>query len=127
MVSQREIAKYLKQVRKGCPAPYRRKLMTEIRNNLSEFLDDRPECTMEDILKHFGPPEKFADEYLLAMEDAERRTILHKAKWIKLAVCFGTAMIILIVAIAAIWIVYENSQSVIHYSYDEIIEQTYWY
>lgn len=79
---------------------------------------------MEDVLEHFGSPEKFADEYLFAMDDVERRIILHNTRWIKLVVCFGIATIILVIAIAAIWIVYENSQSVIHYDYEEIIEHS---
>lgn len=122
MVTQKEITKYLRQTERVCPAPYRRKLITELQNNLSEFLDDNPEHTMDDVLEHFGSPEKFADEYLLAMDDRGRKVILHKTRCIKLAVCFGTAMAILIIAIAALWIVHENSQSVIHYCYEEIIE-----
>lgn len=122
MINQKEIAKYVRQAGKGCPSPYRRKLKKELQNNLSDFLADNPEHTMENVLEHFGSPEKFADECLLAMDEAGRRNILHKTKWIKKVVCVGIAAVVLIIAIAAIWIVRENSQSVIYYYYEEILE-----
>lgn len=120
MVNQGEIAKYLRQARKGCPASYRRKLITEIRNNLSEFLDDNPECTMEDVLDHFGPPEKFADEYLLAMDNNDRINVFRKAGCVKKTICVGIAAIVLIVAIATVWIVHENSQTVGYFYFEEV-------
>lgn len=122
MVNQSEIAKYVRQAGKECPAPYRRKLITELQNNLSDFLEDNPEYTMKDVMEHFGSPEKFSDECLLAMDEAGRRNILSKTRWIKKVVCVGIATAVLIIAIAAIWIVSENSQSAAHYYYEEIIE-----
>lgn len=106
MINQRDIAKYVKQVGKRCPAPYRRKLMTELPDNLADFVNDNPEASMEDILKHFVSPEKFADECLLTMDETKRRNILHRAAWSGKVVCMGIAMAIAIVlgviAIAAI-------------------------
>lgn len=120
MVNQREISKYVRQSRKGCPAPYRRKLITELQNNLSDFLENNPERTMEDVLEHFGFPEKFADEYLLVMDDKDRMNALHKARWVRKTICVGVATIVLIVAIASVWIVRENSQTVGYYYFEEV-------
>ena len=120
MVNQGEIAKYLRQAGKGCPAPYRRKLITEIRNNLSKFLEDNPECTMDDVLGHFGSPEKFADEYLLAMDNTDRINVFRKTGWVKKTICIGVAGIVLIVAIATAWIVRENSQTAGYFYFEEI-------
>lgn len=93
MVNQREIAKYVRQAGKKCSAPYRRKLIAELQNSLSDFFEDNPEHSMEDILEHFGSPEKFADEYLLAMDRAERSNLLRIAKWIKITVCVSITII----------------------------------
>lgn len=102
MIDQRDIAKYVRQVGKRCPASYRRKLITELPNNLADFVKDHPEATMEDILKHFGSPEKFADEYLLTMDETKRRNIFHKAAWSGKVVCLGIAIALAIIAVAVI-------------------------
>ena len=120
MVSQKEISKYIRRVGKGCQFSFRRKMIMELQNNLSDFLDGHPECTMDDVLSHFGTPEKFADEYILAMEVADRQKILRKTKLVKKGVCTGVAMVILIVMATAILIVHENSQSVGDYYTDVI-------
>lgn len=44
MVTQKEITKYLRQTERVCPAPYRRKLITELQNNLSELCDVWCKC-----------------------------------------------------------------------------------
>ena len=122
IVNEGEIAKYLRQAKKGCPAPYRRKLIVELQNNLYEFLENNPEHTMEDVLEHFGSPERFADEYLLAMDNYDRINAFRKTKWIRKMLCIGVATIVLIVAIATVWIVCENSQTVGYFYFEEVHE-----
>lgn len=112
MIHQKELTNYVRQVGKKCPTLYRRKLTAELHDSLSDFLEDTPEHTMADVLEHFGSPEKFADEYLLTMDETERRTVLHKARWIRKAVSAGMAIAILIIAVVVGWIVHDNSQSV---------------
>ena len=75
MVSQREISQYIKAAGKGCPFSFRRKLTADLQNSLSDFLDTRPECTMEDVLLHFGSPEKFADEYVMTLDTVARQKL----------------------------------------------------
>lgn len=120
MISQREMNKYIKTVGKGCPFSFRKKLTADLRNSLSDFLDEHPECTMEDILLHFGCPEKFADEYIMTLDTAARQKLLHKEKSVKKIICLGVAIAVLVISIAAIVIVYENYTSVGSYYTDEI-------
>lgn len=122
MVEQREITNYVRQAGDGLPFAVRRKLRTDLQNSLSDFLDTRPDRTMDDVVEHFGSPEKFMDEYVLAMEPARRRKLLRKAKWFKRTVCIGIAVAVLIVATGTIWIVRENSRTVGYYYTEEVIE-----
>lgn len=122
MISQKEISKYIRQAGKGCPFTYRKIMITELKNNLSDFLNANPDCTMEHVLHHFGTPNRFLDEYLLALEEKERVNAFRKARHIRNAVYAGIAAIILIIAIAAACIVHENSRTAIYYYYEEIIE-----
>ena len=117
---QKEISEYIRQVGKSCPYPFRRKLLLELQSNLSDFLYVHPDCTMEDVLSHFGTPEKFADEYILAMDTVDRQIILQKGRFLKKVVCVGMIIVLLIVISAAAWIVHENAQSVGNYYTDEI-------
>ena len=122
MVSQKEVSKYIKRAGKGCPRPFRRKLSEELQNNISDFLDKDSGRTMEDVLSHFGSPEKFVDEYILAIDIENRQKMLRKAGQARRAVCVGISVIILIIAAAAFMIVRENSRTAGCYYTDTIIE-----
>lgn len=122
MVSQKEIFKYVRQVGRGCPFVYRKKLKSELKDNLYDFLKDNPGYTMEHVLNHFGTPQRFLDEYLLALEEKDRINVFHKTRHLRFAVYVGIAAIIFIIAIAAIWVVHENSRTAIYYYYEEVIE-----
>ncbi len=112
IIPQKEFTNYVMRAGKKCHTSYRRELTAELQNSLSDFIEDTPNHTMADVLEHFGSPEKFADEYLLTMDETERRTVLHKARWIRKAVSAGMAIAILIIAVVVGWIVHDNSQSV---------------
>ncbi len=121
MITQKEVAKYLKQVRRFLPYPFKKKLVTELQNNISDFLDENPNSTYDNFISHFGTPQKFADEYILSVDEDTRKKAIHKTKWIKRCIIIGISVIILIALITAIWIICENSQTVITY-YSEGIE-----
>lgn len=119
MTNQTEIKHYLNQVKKHCPYPVRKKLMEELESNLSDFLEQYPDSTITDIVEHFGSPEKFADEYILAMDESRRRGILRKSKWIKRMIFIAALLILLVITVTAVWIVHENSQDVTVYYTEE--------
>ena len=73
MTQQKIISSYLRQVKWNCPFSFRRKLITDLKSHLFDYFDDNPGSTYEDITNHLGPPEKFADEYLLVMEETARK------------------------------------------------------
>lgn len=120
MVNQRDISKYVWQAKKDCPVLFRKKLAAELQSNLSDFLETHPECTMDHVRAYFGSPEKFADEYLLALDAADRQKLFRKAKWVRKVVFIGTVIVVLVITVAAIWIVNENSRSAGYYYTNEI-------
>lgn len=77
---------------------------------------------MEDIINHLGPPEKFADEYLLLMDEPIRKKIIQKDRWIKWSCLTGVAAIVLIAAVTAFGILYEVSQTKVYYCYEYVTE-----
>jgi len=102
---------------------YGYQLSQELQNNISDFLDKDSERTMEDVLIHFGPPEKFADEYILAIDTKNRQKMLHKAGQVRKTICIGISVMVLIIAVAAFMIVRENSRTAGYYYTDTITEQ----
>ena len=113
---------YLKQVKKYCPLSFRKKLITELKNDLLDFLENHPDSTLENIYQHFGTPETFASEYILAMDNEQRQELINRSKWNKRCVLAGVILIVLIIFTAAVWIVHENSQDVAAYYREEIID-----
>lgn len=119
MTNQTEIKNYLKQVKKHCPRAFRKKLMKELEGSLYDFFEQRPDGTTADIIQHFGSPESFADEYILAMDETTRQGVLHKSKWVKRIVFIAVLIIVLVVGAAAACIIRENSQHVGRYYMEE--------
>ncbi len=120
MVKPNDISNYLKQIGKKVPFAFRKKLITELRHNISEYIDEYPNSTIEDVIDHFGTPEKFADEYILAMDENARKEAIYKAGLIKKSIFITLAIMLLIITTTAIWIICENSQTAGYY-YEEVI------
>lgn len=122
MTQQKIISIYLKQVKRNCPFYFRKKLISDLKNYLFDYLDDNPGSTLEDIKNNLGPPEKFADEYFLVMEETTRKKTICKAKWVKYSILFGIASIVLIIAVTAIMMLVKISQTRVHY-YNEYVTE----
>lgn len=122
MTQQKIISSYLKQVRKNCPFSFRNKLIADLRSHLFDYFEDNPGTTFEDITNHLGPPEKFADEYLLVMDETARKKAIQKNRWVKWSVLTGVAAIVLIIAVTAVWMLVEVSQTRVYHSREYITE-----
>lgn len=112
---QKCFSDYIKQSGKNCPLSFRKKLTADLSNSIYEYLEENQSATLEDITDRFGSPEQFADEYILAMDETSRKNALHKAKWNKCCILIGVAAVVLILAITAVWIIHENSQTAGYY------------
>lgn len=124
MTQEKLIAAYIRQVKKKCPLPIRKKLTVDLESYLLDYLDDHPCNTLEDLTSSLGTPEKYVDEYFLSMEEAARRNLLFKTVWLKRSILGGIAAIVLIILVTAGWLVYETSQTMVYYYYEYIPENT---
>lgn len=116
------VSSYLKQVKKNCPFTIRKKLITNLKAHLFDYLDDNPESTIEDIINHLGPPEKYADEYLLVMDETTRKKSIQKNKLIKYCILFGTIAILFSIALTAVIMLIKISQIRVYYYYEYVTE-----
>ena len=73
MNKQNIFSDYVKQAGKNCPSSFKKKLIVDLTDTLSEYLNENPNASLEDVTNRFGSPEKFADEYILAMDETSRK------------------------------------------------------
>lgn len=123
MTRQEIISSYLRQVRRSCPFSFRKKLITDLESHLSDYFDDHPCSTLEDVINHLGHPEKIADECLLAMDDTVRQRILNKTKWIKRSILIGISVIVLITAFTAVYTLISISETRVYYIQEYVIDE----
>ena len=117
MNSQKEVKRYLKTAEKNCTGSFKKKLRADLKNYLYDYIEENPDSSFDDIVHHFGEPDKFADEYILAMDDMTRKKLISKSKWIKRIVIIGVIAVFVIAVITAIWIITENSKTAgVYYS-----------
>ena len=123
MTRQEIVSSYLRQVRRNCPFSFRRKLITDLESHILDYLDDNPGSTLEDVINYLGPPEKIADECLLAMDEIARQRILDKTKWIKRAILIGISIIVLITACTAFYTLIKISETRVYYIQESITNE----
>lgn len=58
------INRYLRKVKKFCPYSIRNRLIRELENDLTDYLNDNPGASFYDIEQYFGNPDNLALEYL---------------------------------------------------------------
>lgn len=72
--------------------------------------------TMAEVREHFGTPNEFAKESMSVLDDDEIQRQIKKSKYIKRIVAILVAVLVLIFAITAVWIIAENSRTAVYYS-----------
>ncbi len=112
MTEQQIKASYIRQVCRKCPPAVRKRMKRDLADSLSDYFEEHPGASMDEIRQHFGAPDAIGDEQLLAMDEDSRTRIVSRAAWVRRVILAAAAAVILIVAVAAGWIVYVNSQSV---------------
>ena len=122
MVNQREINQYIKQVTKKSPRQLRSRLQGELEGNISEFLEHHADSSIQDIVDHFGSPEKYAEEYFAANECDERLQQMKRGKRLTFFNVASVLLIILIICVAAFIICKENSRTAGYY-YEYILSE----
>lgn len=117
MNQQKEIKKYLRRASKNCPYSFKRRLKRDLKNSLYDYIDGNSNVSFDNVVEYLGEPEKFADEYILAMDVDIRKKLVSKTRFIKRVCLIGVVILLLIFAVVAIWIIVENSQTAgVYYS-----------
>ncbi len=120
---KKQISQYYKAVKKHCPAAFKKRLISALKNDIGEYIENNPQASFDDIKKRFGQPKQFALEYIAAMDDETRMKSIKTARHIKIAVIVAIISC-LIVAGCAIWIATENSTTPkVYYYSEEIIQE----
>lgn len=120
MNRQKIISSYVRQVRRNCPFSFRKKLITDFESHLSDYLDDNPGSTLEDVINYMGSPEKIADECLWAMDETARQKILNRSKCIKHSISIGISATVLIIAITAVYMLVKVAETRVYYFQESI-------
>lgn len=120
---KKQISQYCKAVKRCCPPVFRKRLISALKSDIGEYIENNLQVSFDDIEKRFGQPKQFAVEYIAAMDDETRMKAIKTAKYIKTAVIVAIISC-LIVAGCAIWIATENSTTPqVYYYSEEIIEE----
>lgn len=109
---KKQAKRYFKAVKKSCPFAFKKRLISALKNDINEYIEQNPSASFEDIKQHFGEPEQFALEYIAAMDDTDRMKAVSITRQLKIAVII-ISIVGLIVSGCAIWIAIENSDSAI--------------
>lgn len=75
----RPARRYLRQIRGWlpCAGSMKRKMLTEIRETLLEFLADHPDADEQTIISRFGTPQQIAASYV---DEAETEELLRRLR-----------------------------------------------
>lgn len=90
-ISDKELKQYFKQIK--LLLPLRRKkekqFLKEFQENIADFVDLNPDCSLDDIYSHFGRPQDVVRDYLSTMDSADlckqvcvRKRVKHAAAMI---------------------------------------------
>lgn len=87
-------SRYIKNMRRKLllPGKYKNQLLNEITADVLLFQDEHPDCTYEDITRHFGFPDEMARE---SFNSAEVEELSKKYKRF-IVLCIGISAVIII-------------------------------
>ena len=65
-VSKRELRKYLRQIKAEllCPCKERNRILRDLKESISGYLDEHPEATIESVRAFFGSAQQIAASYV---------------------------------------------------------------
>ena len=78
-----------------CPKTEKEKLLTGLRSDVADYLEDHPAATVEELENRFGTPETIADSYQSTMSEAEIRNKLHHKQMIAIAIVIAIGLLLL--------------------------------
>lgn len=108
-----QVNKYILDVNRHliCSAKTKKNFTAHLKDSISAFVNESPDCTMEDIIQFSGPPETLAQDFMETLDEKEirqgrRNRRIQKIVGILLIVCI---IAILIEIIYILYLVGNNS------------------
>lgn len=102
-----QLKRYYRKVTRIIPKkyPHRKEILSSIQQDISSYLEEHPDISYEDILKHFGTPEEMASSFvesltpddILTTSKKNRKLFIIIASAIAIFICFATIYIYLVI------------------------------
>ena len=114
----RELAEYYKDIDRILTEMGKDKesISKLLKNGVEEFVAIHPDAEMEEIIREFGKPEEYVQEYISTLPPNEVSDKIAKSRKIKMRVGIACGLVVLIAIIAGIVIAIRNSKDVVTYA-----------
>ncbi|MCI6854221.1 MAG: DUF6120 family protein [Firmicutes bacterium] len=103
-ITEKELKQYFKEIKLLLPiySSAERKFLKSLRVSVEEYIDQNPECTIEDIYENFDEPEEAVYNYISALDYHRLCKVISIRKLVKKAVLF-LLIIALLTALFWVW------------------------
>lgn len=103
--------KYLNKVLRKCPFAYRKAVKVSLCDSLYEYANKYPDCTENELTLRFGAPEKYTSEYIASLDSEQVAELLKRKSLTKKVLLVVVSLIILVIAILAVYICCEIAKT----------------
>lgn len=106
-ISDKEIERYISQIKKNmlCPASKRKTVLEDLKNSVSDYVQEHNVTSIDEVYSHFGKPEVIA---LQLAQEIEPQKIKNKLNLRKVLIV-GIALALVIFAVALIIIIIDSN------------------
>ena len=100
------IHRYIHAVKKSirCSVPIKEKIAAQIRCDISDYLEENPEATMDCLYLHFGKPEDYGRETLPLMNYSRIKQQISPKKRSFIVIAVASMVCLLILSAVAVFI-----------------------
>lgn len=122
----RAAKRYLREVRRNLPCSFRtkRELLSRLQDSLTDFVEERPHASYEDLTAHFGLPTDVADAYFADLPAGQLRKALQTAHFVRRVLITVCVFAVVLFGITLGFMIYENHQTEILWAGETIYQDT---
>lgn len=93
----RELKKYYSEISKHmvCKRKDKHRLISDIKNNISSYIKENPDCTYQEIIEHYGTPEEIWASHLESLDAKYIKSSVKTSKFIKITISIIVCFILL--------------------------------
>ncbi len=122
--AKRAAKRYLREVRRNLPCSFqtKRELLLRIRDSLTDFAQERPHASYEDITERFGAPTDVADAYFADLPAGQLRKALQTARFVRRVLIVVCVLAMLLYGITLGYMIYENGKTRTTYFEETVVQ-----